>query len=133
ERPWQLATRDGLVDGVTTEIKTAGFGERGWDEGVPAHVNAQVQHQLDTLDEDRAYVAVLLGGCRLKWAEIHRDDSFIAMLRAECAELWRRIEANEPPPVDASEPTRAALALLYPEDNGLTVALPGDLIELDRE
>ena len=141
ERPWLMATPDGLQrdpnrDGELglVECKFTVYRVSDWADGVPAHVNAQVQHSLAATGLTYASVLVLLHGYQFRWADVERDDAFIdGVLLPELAEFWRRVESREPPAPDASEATRKALAALYPEDTGATVELPGDLIDLDRE
>lgn len=140
ERPWQLATLDAEQEcdgrpGVgVLEIKATAYRVGDWTEGVPAHVFAQVQHQLSCTGYRWASVAVLMNGCKLAWADVERDDAFIdgVLVPAE-AEFWRRVVAQEPVAPDGSEASAAALKALYPADSGATIELPGDLIDLDRE
>jgi putative phage-type endonuclease len=141
ERPWLLATPDGLQKDPNrggalglVECKLTVYRASDWDEGVPAHVQAQVQHSLAATGLSYASVLVLLHGYKFRWADVERDDSFIdGLLLPELTEFWRRVEAGEPPAPDASEATRRALAALYPEDSGATVELPGELVPLDQE
>lgn len=139
EYPWMLATLDAEQQAIgrdgtgALEIKATGFRAGDWTEGVPPHVFAQVQHQLAVTGYKWASVAVLMFGCRLLWADVERDDAFIArMIEAE-AEFWRRVEAREPVSPDGSKASAAALKLLYPADTGEVIRLPGELIPLDAE
>lgn len=139
DRPWQLATLDAEQqaigrDGVgALEIKATGFRAGDWTDGVPAHVYAQFQHQLSVSGYRWGSVAVLMFGCRLLWADVERDDDFIARMVEAESDFWRRFEAGEPPPPDGTDASAAALRLLYPHDDGSTVELPGELIGLDAE
>lgn len=139
DHPFMLATCDASqtkerwsgVPGVL-EIKTSGFGN--WEDGIPRHVWVQIQHQMAVTGKTWGSVAVLLGGNRLKWADVERDDKFIAeTLIPELADFWQRVQDRRPPKPDGSESAREALKALYPDDDGSTVQLPGDLIDLDRE
>lgn len=141
EHPFQLATLDAVQHepansrgpGVL-EVKATGWRAGDWTEGVPEHVFAQVQHQLCVTGWDWASVAVLIGGCKLLWADVTRDEHFIdeVLLPAE-TEFWRRVEAREPVDADASEATTRALKALFPRDSGAVIALPGELIDADAE
>jgi predicted phage-related endonuclease len=139
EHPWMLATLDAEQSAIgregtgALEIKATGFRAGDWTEGVPAHVFAQVQHQLAVTGYGWASVAVLMFGCRLLWADVERDDAFIAHMIEVEAEFWRRVEAREPVAPDGSAASVAALKLLYPSDTGEVIALPGELIPLDTE
>lgn len=139
-RPWQMATLDATQrrpdrEGTgLLEIKATGFRSGDWKEGVPEHVFAQVQHQFAVTGFAWGSVCVLQNGCRMLWADVERDDTFIdgVLLPAE-TEFWRRVLAHEPVAPDGSDASRDALRALYPEDSGGTIALPGELIELDAE
>ena len=139
ERPWQIATLDATQESIehdgpgVLEIKATGFRAGDWTNGIPDHVYAQVQHQLDVTGYGWGSVAVLLFGCRMLWADVARDDAFLDKMRAAEGELWRRVETGEPVAPDGTDASREALRLLYPEDTGEVVALPGDLIGLDAE
>lgn len=139
ERPWQLATLDaeqealGRANTGALEIKATGFRAGDWTEGVPRHVYAQVQHQLDVTGYDWGSVAVLMFGCRMLWSDVERDDAFIEKMRAAELDFWNRVQAREPVAPDGSASCAEALRVLYPHDTGEVVALPGDLIGLDAE
>lgn len=139
ERPWQLATLDAEQEKLgrdgpgVLEIKATGFRAGDWTEGVPAHVFAQVQHQLDVTGYRWGSVAVLMFGCRMLWADVARDDTFIEKMRAAEADFWARVLAREPVAPDGSKASLDALRALYPHDTGEVIVLPGNLIGLDAE
>lgn len=121
--PFMLANIDREVVGSTSvqilECKTAGeFGARAWREGVPEHVQVQVQHQLAVTGKQAADVAVLLCGQKLEVHRIERDDALIARLIPLEAEFWRFVETDTPPPADGSESADRALRCLYPSSGG---------------
>ncbi len=138
DTPCMLATLDRVIkskdgDGVL-EIKTAGERSRAdWDEGVPLHYQIQVQHQLAVTGYSWGSVAVLIGGQTFKWIDVERNDKFIAVLRQRCADFWGLVESREPPAVDDSDATSAALKCLYPTDDGSTIHLPAEAIAWDDE
>jgi len=139
EWPWMLATCDakqlaGEKPGTgILEVKATGWRAGDWSEGIPEHVRVQAQHQLAVQGWEWGSVAVLIRGMQLLYADIERDEKLIAHIVEATKELWDRIEHGEPPNPDGSESARAALQALYPEDTGETIALPGELIELDKE
>jgi putative phage-type endonuclease len=97
------------------ECKTAGeFGSRLWRDGVPEHVQLQVQHQLAVTGKAAADVAVLLCGQKLEVHRIDRDDEVIARLVVLEAEFWEHVVQDTPPRVDGSESSANALRTLYP-------------------
>lgn len=129
--PFMLANLDREVVSVPDvqilECKTAGeFGARHWQDGVPEHVQLQVQHQLAVTGKQAADVAVLLCGQKLAVHRLERDDALIGQLVALEAQFWRYVETDTPPPGDGSESADRALRCLYPQDTGGTVDFSDD-------
>lgn len=98
-----------IVGGGILEIKTtdasqaAEWGPEGSAE-VPPGYYAQVQHQIDTADENNAEIAVLIGGNRLRIYNIPRDDEFIAYLRKAEEAFWNCVVKGIPPePITVEE------------------------------
>lgn len=138
EHPVLLATLDAVLEDdagtpLPLEVKvTARAGD--WHDGVPAHYAVQVQHQLAVTGAPRAYIAALIGGNRLVWEEVPRNEDFIlGTLIPAARKFWQRVEDRIPPAADGSEATKAALAALYPRDTGEVIALPGHFLDLDAE
>lgn len=131
--PTRLCTLDAWLRDDVCEVKTAPESTPEWEEGgVPAAVFCQVQHQLLVTGLDHSIVVALLRGYRLRWSRVERDQKFIdEVLQPAEADFWHRVSTGRPPAPDASEATRRALALLYPDDSGETVTLPGEFIDLD--
>ena len=130
--PWQLATLDATQTdpmkpgpGVL-EIKCTSLRSR-WDEGVPDFVEVQVQHQLAVTGYEWASVGVLFGGREFFWADIERNESYIAGLTQIEAAFWESVLKGEPPQkVDGSEATERALKALYPSDKDEVIRLDGE-------
>lgn len=128
--PFMLANIDrevvGNRDVQLLECKTAGAaGARLWRDGVPEHVQLQVQHQLAVTGRQAADVAVLLCGQKLEVHRVVRDDALIARLIELEAAFWRYVETGTPPPADGSDSADRALRCLYPGAGG-TVDFTGD-------
>lgn len=141
-RPYMLASIDGLCAHTPTdsdlddvlEIKTAAISKAAiWQDEPPIDYIVQVQHQLAVTGAKFATIAALIGGVQLRYADIERDDEFIAMLEAACEEFWRRVELNDPPPPDGSDATREFLKKLYPTAKPASVELPPEAVEWDQE
>lgn len=138
--PWQRATLDGLVvlDGEdlgTYEGKTTSAMMHGqhWPDGVPEWVQLQCQHELAVTGLPQAWVTVLVGGQRLLWYELQRDDELIATLTAIEAEFWELVQAKVPPVVDSSEATNRALREAFAEPvSGASVELPREVLDVLR-
>ena len=140
EYPWLSATIDRACDSpfdnpALVEIKNvSGIMGREWsDDGLPLKFNIQAQHQMAVTGAKRCYLVGLIGGDDLQIREVERDDRFIAAMIAKLAAFWQLVETQQPPEVDDTEGTAAALAWLYPHHQLTTTALPDDAGEWDRE
>lgn len=139
--PWMLADIDREVVGENAglECKTTSVYAR-WDfsagEISPSYY-VQCQHYMAVMGFDRMYLAVLVLNRGFYDFVIERDDADIAELAAQEGAFWQRIENEDPPPIDGSEPTQRALRAMHPEaQNGLAIELPreagGELQRLEQ-
>lgn len=139
ERPWLQATLDRPIlndprGPGDLEIKTtAAHNEGDWEDGAPRHVWVQKQHQLAVTGAAWGSIAVLIGGQKLLWCDVERDDRFIDGMLEQEAEFWKRVVDLDPPQPDASDRTRELLAKLYPADSGAVIPMEGRFIDLDLE
>ena len=106
------------------------------DDGVPDYIWIQCQHYMHVCELAWFGLAMLIGGTRLVDFEIERDDEAIDMLIDSQVEFMRRVESNDPPPMDGSERTSQLLRRMYPEGNGRTIILddptaPGRARQID--
>lgn len=138
--PWALATLDALTDDDSgaawpLEVKTASaFVAEEWAEGPPPHYYLQVQQQLLVTGAARATVACLLGGQRLVWCDVDRDDVAIRRLVYAGRRFWGRVQNADAPAPDGSDSAKRTLAQLYPHDDPEKyVVLPADLQEVADE
>ena len=142
ERPWMQATPDFLWANLIAgkhpravgplETKTTGNLGR-WDDGVPEHIRIQCQHQMAVTGLPKASVAVLGGGpvMGFRWADLERDQAFIdEVLLPAVDAFWLLVTSREPPEVDDTRETAAALAKLYALGGDATVALPADFLDV---
>jgi len=138
EAPYILATPDYYyeVDGVRipVEIKTTDVSRSAdWAEGVPDRVNCQLQQQMLVTGAPYGSTGVLVGGNTFRWADVERDDAFIAEIERTCAEFWRYVETDESPPIDGSEATSEAIKKMWPRSApGETIVLPDDAYDWAR-
>ncbi|WP_166905963.1 YqaJ viral recombinase family protein [Mycobacterium sp. DL440] len=119
ERPWQLYNPDGLIlaQNALVEIKNASaWLAHDWEDGeVPDHAELQVQHGMAVTGADGAYVAGLVGGNRLRWEYVPRDDELIATINQAEQHLWDTyIVPDKAPPIDGSDATAEAIAARWP-------------------
>lgn len=104
------------------ESKTTGREDR-WEDGVPFHVQLQVQHQMLVTGLRHAWVAVLIAGQRMEIFELERDELAIGALLTAERSFWKRVVDNDAPPVTDHPATVDALRSVRSEP-GKTVELP---------
>lgn len=102
---------------------------RDWKVEIPESVYQQIQTQLFCSNLLRASAAVLLMGCRWRYADFEPDLELQAEIRRRAADFWQRVQDRVPPPIDGSEATRRAIVQRFPQDNQLATVLPGDLYD----
>lgn len=131
ERPYMRATVDGLVyeDHIQPlgllEIKTASFrSPADWKQGVPDHVQIQVQHNLEVAQLEHAWVAVLLNGQELLVHQLQRDPIALEQLLGLEQEFWQRVQEDNPPPSDGTPQTAQALREAFSDPD------PASVVEL---
>lgn len=117
--------RQALPEEGVLEIKNSGNVE-AWRDGPPQYYLCQVQHQLAVTGRAYGTLVVLLGGNRLRWWDIERNELFITELEEQCAEFWEDVQHKRRPAVDGKKATIEALKKLHPLDNGNTVELEAE-------
>lgn len=115
EIPWLSASLDGEAGDRIVEAKWTSSSR--WSDGVPGDVLVQVTHQLAVAGKPVADVAVLTPR-GFSVHEVAFDERFWGAILALEEEFWGRVERREPPPPDASEASRRAMARLWPDDSG---------------
>lgn len=139
---FQIATLDRIVMGGqpaaplshdgpgALELKNVmEFRRDDWDEEPPLLYQVQVQHQMAVTGFRWGSIAAIIGGRSFVWADIPRNERFIAILLQREEEFWRRVVDQRPPPPDGSEATTEILKALYPKvEDGEIIAAPPDLI-----
>ena len=110
------------------EIKTTRYGD-GWGRAmtdeIPLHVRCQVMQQMDVLEVDYAWVAVLIGGNDYREYRIDYDGDDAKALRDAGAAFWESLHPSDEPPIDASHETYEAVRELHPDiDRNLDVEIP---------
>jgi putative phage-type endonuclease len=139
EYPWMLATLDATQGDDkrgpgNVQIKTAGASHvHDWDEEPPLHYQVQVQHEMAVSGLRWTTLVVLIGGQKLRWFDIARNERFIVAMIAKEQAFWQKVTDEEPPEVDGSEQTAKVLGKLFPEDDGEAEVLPQESLDWDRE
>jgi putative phage-type endonuclease len=137
EHGWMFATPDavqrenggplGLLEIKTTNA----YKLDEWADEPPLPYQVQLMHQMAVTGHSWGTICVLVGGQKLIWHDMPRNDKFINILIDHEREFWGLVETQTPPPVDGSEATAQALKRLYAADNGESVLLPEEAVEWD--
>lgn len=123
ERPWQMATPDGIAYSAgapvaVVQAKTAGnrhgWGDVGTDE-IPPYYLAQVRWEMDVMAVDVAYVPVLFGVHDYREYVVHQDRDDVDLMVKEARAFLDRVEADDPPDVDHRAATLRTLKQLHPD------------------
>ena len=86
--------------------------KRKWlDDETPAHIEIQLQHQLELSGYGWGAVCALVGGNRLVPYVRERDAAVGRAIRAKVREFWKSIETGQSPPI------------VYPDDADVVIAL----------
>ncbi len=128
EYPWLYATPDATIaPRRNMQIKTAGaFVAAEWQNGPPLHYEIQVQHEMAARELEQTTLVVLIGGQKLRWFDVERNDRFLDAMIPKLAAFWELVQSGTMPPVDDSLATAKVLAKLHPDDDGTVVDLSGD-------
>ncbi|WP_270789893.1 YqaJ viral recombinase family protein [Enterococcus diestrammenae] len=127
--------RDVVGEKAILECKTANqYLAKEWEgDEIPISYLCQVQHYMNVMNYDHAYIAVLIGGQKFIWKRIERDQKLIDMITERLVEFWETniIEGVEPP-IDGSKAASDFLNERYSEEGKEEVRLPESFDELIR-
>lgn len=114
--PWMAATLDRLVE-VNGELmvleckNVSSLKADEWEDEPPLHYQIQVQAQLACTGLKRGVLVALIGGNRLAWFIIDRNDEFIDAAAGAARRFKQKVDLGEfPDEVDGSAKTSKALA-----------------------
>ncbi|PWI20550.1 endonuclease [Streptomyces sp. Act143] len=121
ERPWMRANVDRYVIGsdgcpvVPLECKNRSeYQIDDWEDGVPDAPAIQCYWYMAVGGWSHGYVAALVGGNKLRWHRLERDEEIIGELVEHCEQWYQRhIVEGFPPPADGLEDTENLLARLW--------------------
>jgi putative phage-type endonuclease len=122
--PFLMANIDRRVVGANevVEIKTV----RGLDGDEPrADHQVQLQHYMHVGDFQRGWLVYLVGGQRLVWHLVPRNDEAINQMLAAERIFWQHVRKVTAPPIRSAFDLR----LLFPQDAGGSVIAGDDVIE----
>lgn len=127
--------RDVVGEKAVLECKTANqFLANEWEgEEIPLSYLCQVQHYMNVMNYDHAYIAVLIGGQKFVWKRIERDQKVIDMITERLVEFWEtNVLDGVEPPIDGSKAASEFLNERYAEQGTEEIALPESFDELIR-
>lgn len=138
DRPWQLATIDGLAAETPTgepvallELKTGNSGAEEWGEEltdeVPLPYLCQVTWYLDVYGLPAGFLAVLLDGRHYREYLIEYDADLARKLRGHCEAFWRNhVLTGLAPEADGLADTADVLAAQHRPEKGAKGDLPAE-------
>lgn len=132
EYPFMTANLDREIVGekALLECKTANtFLSSRWEsEEIPASYLAQVMHYLAVTGDEKAYIAVLIGGQKFIYKEVARDDELINLIVAKEKDFWENnVLKRVPPKLDGSNAAERYLKERFKDSSpGITVNLKSE-------
>jgi putative phage-type endonuclease len=141
EHPFMIANIDGEVQDPSQkgrgvlEIKTTSeWNNKEWEgEKVPIAYMAQIQHYLAVTGYQYAYIVVLIGGNKLRWWFIDRDEEIInSIIQAEI-DFLDKVKNEIPPTIGGTEGESQYIAGLYPDSIEEEMSIPQQIEDLANE
>jgi putative phage-type endonuclease len=144
EWPWLFVTHDYLTEdadrglGVIECKAVSGGAAAMWSNGPPLYYQIQIQQEMLVSRATWGVFAVVFGGpsWRFEMWEQEINPKFCTTLVERTKRFWQMVIDREPPDIDESERTEAALRLRYDNVNKTaptSVELPPEFEWLDRE
>lgn len=135
EYPFMLANIDRRIVGRSEglEIKTASeYFKKEWEgDEVPLPYLLQCNHYMAVTGYDAWWIAVLIGGNKLVYKKIERDEEVIRLLIEKEKEFWEQhVEANVPPEYDSSDNCTNYLHEQFRQSVPGEIALPSQAEDL---
>lgn len=134
-RPWMLANVDKYAldphtSAVVAPVECKNRSEHqadDWERGVPDVPAIQCFWYMAVGGWSHGYVAALIGGNKIRYYRLERDEELIGYLISYCERWWQRhIVEGWPPPPDGHPATKDVLARLWD-------VRPDDVVDVDRE
>lgn len=125
--------RDIVGENAILECKTANsFLIKDWEgDEIPASYLCQIQHYMNVLDREYAYVAVLVGGQKFIIKKVERDQQLIDIITEQMVEFWEKNVLQEiAPPIDGSKATQDFLKNQYKDVEQNEIVLGSKFDEL---
>lgn len=135
EYPFMLANIDREIIGQKSGLEcktTSEYNKDKWvDDEIPAEYILQCQHYMAVTGYESWWIAVLIGGNKFVYKEIHRDEELIKLLIDAEQDFWHDyVEPKIMPSADGSAACTKVLGELYPQSNGNVIDLDAEAKEL---
>jgi predicted phage-related endonuclease len=115
---------------IPLEAKNCGaFKLREWTDGLPIGFQVQLNAQMACEGSPIGAYCGIIGGTDFRYGDIDRNDKFIESCLPLIDKFLWHLDNDITPPITAPSDL-AAVKLLHPDDNGKTVALDDDALEL---
>ncbi|MEW2068466.1 lambda-exonuclease family protein [Streptomyces sp. NPDC007346] len=133
EHAWMLANVDryaldetGAVVAPVECKNRSEYQADDWEDGVPDSPAIQAHWYMAVGGWDYAWVTALIGGNRLRYHRLERDEELIGYLTEHCGTWYQKhVVEGFPPPADGLEATKDLLGRLW-------TAKPDDIVDVDR-
>ncbi|WP_308296174.1 lambda-exonuclease family protein [Streptomyces sp. ISL-96] len=134
EHAWMLANVDryaldetGAVVAPVECKNRSEYQADDWEEGVPDSPAIQAHWYMAVGGWDYAWVAALIGGNRLRYHRLERDEELIGYLTEHCGTWYQKhVVEGFPPPADGLEATKELLGRLW-------TAKADDIVDVDLD
>jgi putative phage-type endonuclease len=85
---------------------------KAWEaDEAPAHIEAQVQHQMEVAEYEWCIIAALVGGNDPRIIYRKRDHDVGRILREKITAFWQSIKDDKPPEIDYARDTECVIRL----------------------
>lgn len=121
--------RDVVGENAILECKTANaYLMKDWEgDEIPMSYLCQIQHYMNVLNRQYAYIAVLIGGQKFVWKKVERDQELIDLLTETLVEFWEEnVLKGIEPVIDGSKATTDFIKEKYADVGDEEITLPAE-------
>lgn len=119
-----------LNEDAIFEAKTcsAWLAKEWQDEDVPQEYVIQVMLYMGLTNRKKSYVAVLIGGQKFVWKEVHFDEQLYEKIISSAVDFWNNYVLKEVPPLAVAEDNET-LVQMFPESRQEALTFEGQEAE----
>lgn len=104
-----------------------------WEHEPPIHMQVQVQTQLAVTGYGWGSVSAIFAGRDWTYFDLDRNDRFIKLALAQCAEFVDRVKTGHAPEPTAGADDSKLLKMLYPVSDGKALILPDEFAAIHAD